>query len=99
MINPPQEFVVPGQPNSFQVPADFETLWRARGWRAAKFKTRGSGEFDSGTSTLYILYVPGSSFNPALGYDRYIQFSLPTAEDYAREARHEAPLPPFFPLF
>ena len=115
LINPPEEFAVPGQPNSFKVPADFEDLWRAKGWRAPKFKTRGSGGFDSETSTLYILYVPGSSFTPALGYDRFIQFSLPTlatdvtadpiprgemptADDYAREARREARLPSTFSM-
>jgi hypothetical protein len=90
MRNPPAEFRAPNSDgNDFRVPANLEALARERGWDFVKFKTRGNGGFDAMTTSLYLFSIPGSSFNPPLNYDRYIQFSL--APDPA--SRRDNPVP------
>jgi hypothetical protein len=74
---PPAEFRFPGAgPNEFRPPDNLEELAQQRGWKFVKYKTRGSGGFDSSPS-LFLLLVPGESYTPPRNVDQYIQFTLP----------------------
>lgn len=61
----------------YEIRPDIEQLARQKGWLTARYKSRHAGGFDRETPSLLMLYVPGSSLNPPVNYDRWLNFPLP----------------------
>ncbi len=74
---PDQLFIRGASPFEYQIPEDIEARAAALGWPAVRYKSRHSGGFDPSTASLLMIYVPGSLSNPAVSYDRWLNFALP----------------------
>lgn len=77
---PPPELFAPGAgPTDFKyfVRTDIEALAKEKGWNIVRYKSRHAGGFDSSTSSLMMLHVPGDKVTPPVGYDRWLNFALP----------------------
>lgn len=62
---------------AYTIPARIEEIAAERGWLSVRYKSRHAGGFDPETPSLLMIYVPGSSFEPPLRYDRWINIALP----------------------
>jgi hypothetical protein len=73
----PDELLVSGS-DTFQYVfrGDIEEQAKTLGWPVARYKSRHSGGFDSGTPSLLMIEVPGSKMNPPVNFDRFINISL-----------------------
>jgi hypothetical protein len=75
---PPVEFLVPGATGFvYTMRTDVEELARSKGWPVVRYKSRHSGGFDSATSSLLMVYVPGDKRDPPVNYDQWLNFALP----------------------
>ncbi len=75
---PPPELLSPGAEGlKYFVPPDIEAVAKAKGWPSVRYKSRHSGGFDSQTSSLLMVYVPGDTLNPPVNFDRWLNFALP----------------------
>lgn len=76
---PPKEFLAPGG-NGLQwvIPSNVVEIAKSKGWPVVRYKSRHAGGFDSDTANLLMVYVPGSTLNPPVNYDQWLNFSTPT---------------------
>jgi hypothetical protein len=73
----PDELLVSGSADyNYVFRGDIEQHAKDLGWPVARYKSRHSGGFDSETSSLLMIEVPGSKMNPPVNFDRYINISL-----------------------
>lgn len=90
---PPELLAPNAQGFQYFVGPEFVALAKQKGWTVVPYKSRHSGGFDSGTSSLFMVYVPGSSINPPVNYDRWLNFALPADTD--ADALNPVPQKPF----
>ena len=73
----PDELLVSGSADfNYVLRGDIEAHAKELGWPVARYKSRHSGGFDSETSNLLMIEVPGSMLTPPVNYDRFINIAL-----------------------
>lgn len=75
---PPKELLAPNaQGLEYIIPTNIEEIAQSKGWIYARYKSRHAGGFDSSTPSLMMVYVPGELADPAVTFDRWLNFALP----------------------
>ena len=86
----PAELLVSGADDfNYVLRGDIEEHAKALGWPVARYKSRHSGGFDSGTPSLLMIEVPGSKQTPPVNFDRFINIALPKDEN--EDGTHPTP--------
>ena len=92
---PPSELLRPGATElEYVIPENVEQLASEHGWPVVRYKSRHAGGFDSETSSLLMILVPGDKVTPVVNYDRWLNIALPADEaPFELTPSPQAPVP------